>query len=85
MKDKELKKIYNKYFQETLKASKEYEKLFNDSTDMQKSFVSKLSKEDRESFEKIIESFIVAEDQMLEDTFVNAVKYVYKVFKEIEK
>lgn len=83
MKDKELKKIYNKYFQETLKATKEYEKLFNYSTDMQQSFVSKLSKEDREEFENIIESFIVAEDQMLEDTFVNAVKHAYKVFKEI--
>lgn len=84
MKDRELKKIYNEYFQQTLKATKEYEKLFNDSTDMQKSFVSRLSKEERGEFEKIIESFIAAEDQILEDTFVSAVKYAYKVFQELK-
>ena len=31
----------------------------------------------------IVSNFIEAEDQMLEDTFVNAVKYAYKVLKEI--
>ena len=85
MEDKELKKIYNEYFQRTLKSTKEYKELFNDSADRQKAFVSKLSNEDREEFEKIIENFIIAEDQMLEDTFVNAVRYAFKVFKELNR
>ncbi len=85
MEDKELKKIYNEYFQRTLKSTKEYKKLFNDSADRQKAFVSKFSNEDREEFEKIIENFIIAEDQMLEDTFVNAVRYAFKVFKELNR
>ncbi len=84
MEEKELRKIYNEYFQQTLKGSKEYKKLFSDSTDMQKSFISRLSNKDREEFEKVIESFIVAEDKMLEDTFVNAVKYAFKIFKEMK-
>lgn len=84
MKDKELKKIYNEYFQQTLRATKEYERLFNDSTDMQRLFVSRFSNEEREEFEKVIESFISAEDQIFEDTFVSAVKYAYKVFQELK-
>ena len=84
MKDKELRKIYNEYFKESLKNTKEYKELFNSSVDIQRLFVTKLSKEDKETFDKIIESFIIAEDRMLEDTFVNAVKYTYKVFKELK-
>lgn len=84
MKDKELRKIYNEYFKVSLKNTKEYKELFNSSVDMQKLFVTKLLKEDKETFDKIIESFIIAEDRMLEDTFINAVKYAYKVFKELE-
>lgn len=84
MEDKELKKIYNEYFRATLKATKEYETLFNDSADIQKPFVDRLSKEDRQIFDQIIEKFIGAEDQMLEDTFVSAVKYSYKVFLELK-
>ena len=84
MKDKELKAIYNNYFSETMKASKEYQKKFNEAVNRQKPFTDKLSKEDKQLFDKIVESFIFAEDQLLEDTFVNAVKYAYKVFQEIE-
>ena len=84
MEEQELKNIYNEYFKASLKDSKEYKELFDSSVDEQKIFVSKLSKEDKETFDKIIESFIIAEDRMLEDTFVNAVKYAFKVFKELK-
>ena len=84
MKDQELKGIYNNYFSETMKASEEYQKKFNKAVDMQKPFTDKLPNKDKQVFDKIVESFIFAEDQLLEDTFVYAVKYAYKVFKEIE-
>ena len=84
MEGEELKKIYREHFKESMKDSEEYKKMFNDAVDFQKSFVDKLSKEDKEVFDKIIEKFIGAEDQMLEDTFVNAVKYSYKVFQELK-
>ena len=79
----ELKKIYREHFKESMKDSEEYKKMFNDAVDFQKTFVDKLSKEDKEIFEKIIEKFIEAENQMLEDTFVDAVRYSYKVFQEL--
>ena len=44
-----------------------------------------MSIDDKKKLERIIYNFIEAEDQMLQDTFVNAVKYAYKVFREIEK
>ena len=84
MKDQELKSIYNQYFSEIMKASKEYQRKFNEAVDRQKPFTDKLSNEDMQIFDKIVESFITCEDQLLEDTFVYAVKYAYKVFKEIE-
>ena len=84
MQEKELKKIYRDHFKESMKDSKEYKKMFNDAVDFQKPFVEKLSKEDKEEFDEIIERFIEAEDQMLEDTFVNAVRYSYKVFQELK-
>lgn len=84
MEGEELKKIYREHFKESMKDSEEYKKMFNDAVDFQKSFVDKLSKEDKEVFDEIIERFIGAEDQMLEDTFINAVKYSYKVFQELK-
>ena len=84
MKDQELKGIYNNYFSETMKASKEYQRRFNEAVDMQKPFTDNLSNVDKQVFDKIVESFITCEDQLLEDTFVYAVKYAYKIFKEIE-
>lgn len=84
MEGEELKKIYREHFKESMKDSEEYKTMFNDAVDFQKPFVDKLSNEDREIFDQIIEKFIGAEDQMLEDTFVNAVKYSYKVFQELE-
>ena len=84
MKDQELKAIYNGYFSEIMKVSEKYQKKFNEAVDMQKLFTDKLSNEDKQVFDKIVESFITCEDQLLEDTFVYAVKYAYKVFKEIE-
>ena len=84
MESTELKNIYTQYFKDSMKNSKEYKKMFNDAVDFQKTFVDKLSKEDKEIFEIIIEKFIEAEDQILEDTFVNAVRYSYKVFQELK-
>ena len=84
MKDQELKAIYNQYFSEIMKASEEYHRKFNEAVDRQKPFTDKLSNEDKQIFDKIVESFITCEDQLLEDTFVYAVKYAYKVFKEVE-
>lgn len=80
----ELKKIYREHFRESMKDSEDYKKMFNDAVDFQKTFVDKLSKEDKEIFEIIIERFIEAENQMLEDTFVNAVRYSYKIFQELK-
>ena len=53
-------------------------------TDEEKEYFETIPKEDRVKLEEIIYSFIEAEDQMLEDTFVNAVKYACKIFKEVE-
>ena len=84
MRDQELKAIYNQYFSEILKPSEEYQRKFNETVDRQKPITDKLSNEDKQIFDKIVENFITCEDQLLEDTFVYAVKYAYKVFKEIE-
>ena len=84
MKDKELRIIYKEYFQEKMKQSLKYKTMFSKTVDEEKEYFETIPKEDRVKLEEIIYSFIEAEDQMLEDTFVNAVKYAYKVFKEIE-
>ena len=84
MKEKELREIYKKYFQEKMKQSKKYKTMFSTAVDEEKEYAKFISKKELEKVEKIISGFIEAEDQMLEDTFVNAVKYSYKVFKEIE-
>jgi len=84
MKDKELRKIYREYFQEKMKQSNKYKTIFSTAVDEEKEYVKHISKKDLEKVEKIISDFIEAEDQMLEDTFVDAVKYAYKIFKEIE-
>ena len=84
MKDKELRIIYKEYFQEKMKQSPNYKIMFSKAVDEEKEYFETIPKEDRVKLENIICSFIEAEDQMLEDTFVNAVKYAYKVFKEID-
>ena len=84
MKDRELKEIYKKYFQEEMKQSEKYKIMFSKAVDKEKEYVDFISENDKAKLEEIISNFIEAEDQMLEDTFVNAVKYAYKVFKEIE-
>lgn len=43
------------------------------------------SKEDKEIIENIADNFIMAENQMLEDTFVFAAKYAYKILNEIKE
>lgn len=84
MKDKGLRIIYKEHFQEKMKQSQKYKAMFSKAVDEQKEYLETVPKEDRVKLEKIIYSFIETEDQMIEDTFVNAVKYAYKVFKEIE-
>ncbi|MBO4815747.1 MAG: hypothetical protein J5507_02180 [Clostridia bacterium] len=84
MKDTELRKIYREYFQEEMKQSEKYKTMFSKAVDEEKEYVKKISKEEKVKLEQIVSNFIEAEDQMLEDTFVNAVKYAYKVLKEIE-
>ena len=83
MKDKELKRIYIEYFQEKMKQSEKYKTLFGKAVDELKDYLESKSEEEKKRVERIIDNFLGAEDQMLEDTFVNAVKYAYKVFKEI--
>ena len=84
MKDKELRTIYKEYFQEKMKQSQKYKTMFSKAVDEEKEYVKERSKKEKAKLEQIISNFIESEDQMLEDTFVNAVKYAYKVFKEIE-
>ena len=84
MKDKELRIIYKEYFQEKMKQTPKYKTMFSKAVDEEKEYFKTITKEDRVKLEEMICSFIEAEDQMLEDTFVDAVKYAYKVFKEIE-
>lgn len=84
MKDKKLRIIYKEYFQEKMKQSNQYKTLFSKAVDGEKEYFETIPKEEREKIEEIIYRFIDAEDQMLEDTFVNATKYAYKVFSEIK-
>ena len=83
MKDKELRIVYKEYFQEKMKQSPKYKTMFSKAVDEEKEYFETIPKEDRVKLEEIIYSFIEAEDQMLEDTFVNAVKYACKIFKEV--
>lgn len=84
MNSKELKTIYREYFQEKMKSSIEYKKMFAEAVEYQNAYLKNILTEDRTIIENIIDKFIAAEDKLLEDTFVNAVKYVYKVFQDIK-
>lgn len=84
MNSKELKTIYREYFQEKMKSSIEYKKMFAEAVEYQNEYLKNILTEDRTIIENIIDKFIAAEDKMLEDTFVNAVKYAYKVFQDIK-
>ena len=85
MDSKELKIIYREYFQEKIKSSSEYKKMFGEAVEYQNEYLKNILTEDRTIIENIIDKFIAAEDKMLEDTFVNAVKYAYKVFQDIKR
>ena len=51
--------------------------------DCEKEYLSTIPIENKEKVEQLIDAFISAENQMLEDTFVFAVKYAYELFNEI--
>ncbi len=84
MDSKVLKTIYREYFQEKMKSSIEYKKMFAEAVEYQNEYLKNILTEDRTIIENIIDKFIAAEDKLLEDTFVNAVKYAYKVFQDIK-
>lgn len=84
MNSKELKTIYREYFQEKMKSSIEYKKMFAEAVEYQNEYLKNILTEDRTIIENIIDKFIATEDKLLEDTFVNAVKYAYKVFQDIK-
>ena len=84
MEEKELKLIYTEYFQEKMKQSEKYKTLFSKAVDELNDYLKSKSAEEKKRVEIVIDYFLGAEDQMLEDTFVNAVKYAYKVFLELK-
>ena len=84
MDSKVLKTIYREYFQEKMKSSIEYKKMFAEAVEYQNEYLKNILTEDSTIIENIIDKFIAAEDKLLEDTFVNAVKYAYKVFQDIK-
>ena len=84
MDSKVLKTIYREYFQEKMKSSIEYKKMFAEAVEYQNEYLKNILTEDRTIIKNIIDKFIAAEDKLLEDTFVNAVKYAYKVFQDIK-
>ena len=84
MDSKVLKTIYREYFQEKMKSSIEYKKMFAEAVEYQNEYLKNILTEDRTIIENIIDKFIAAEDKLLEDTFVNAVKYAYQVFQDIK-
>ena len=84
MDSKVLKTIYREYFQEKMISSIEYKKMFAEAVEYQNEYLKNILTEDRTIIENIIDKFIAAEDKLLEDTFVNAVKYAYKVFQDIK-
>ena len=83
MEESKLKTIYNEYFQNKIKQSKKYKKLFSIAVDYEKEYLS-THKSETEKIEQIVDAFISAQNQMLEDTFICAVKYAYDVFNEIQ-
>lgn len=84
MKESELKKLYYEHFQDKIKSTGKYKRKFSKAVDYVNEQGKRFSKEDMDVIDNIIENFIEAEDQMLEDTFVLAVKYAYKIFNEIK-
>ena len=83
MDNQELKTVYKEYFQYKIKQSPKYKSMFGEAVDYQKKYLETVSKEDRIKIEKMVENFINAENQMLEDTFVYSFKYAYIVFNEL--
>lgn len=84
MEERKLKTIYKEYFQNKIKQSNKYKELFSTAVDYEKEYLS-THKSDTAKLEQVIDAFIYAQNQMLEDTFVYAVKYAYKIFNEITK
>ena len=84
MKEKELRKLYYEDFQEKIKSSEKYKMKFNKAVSYEKEYMKRFSKENKDIIENIVDNFIIAENQMLEDTFVLAVKYAYKIINEIK-
>lgn len=84
MEECKLKTIYKEYFQNKIKQSKKYKELFSKAVEYEKEYLS-AHKSDTSKLEQIIDAFIYAQTQMLEDTFVYAVKYAYELFNEITK
>ena len=82
MDDCKLKTIYKEYFQTIIQQSKKYKELFSKAVDFEKEYLA-THKSDIAKLEQIIDAFIYSQTQMLEDTFVYAVKYAYEVFNEI--
>lgn len=82
MDDCKLKTIYKEYFQNKIQQSKKYKELFSKAVDFEKEYLA-THKSDIAKLEQIIDAFIYSQTQMLEDTFVYAVKYAYEVFNEI--
>lgn len=82
MQESKLKTIYKEYFQNKIQQSQKYKELFSKAVDYEKEYLL-THKSDREKLEQIIDAFIHSQTQMLEDTFVYAVKYAYEVFNEI--
>lgn len=81
MEECKLKTIYKEYFQNKIQQSQKYKELFSKAVHYKKEYLS-THKSDTEKLEQIIDAFIYAQTQMLEDTFVYAVKYTYEVFNE---
>lgn len=82
MQESKLKTIYKEYFQNKIQQSKKYKELFSKAVDFEKEYLA-THKSDIAKLEQIIDAFIYSQTQMLEDTFVYAVKYAYEVFNEI--
>lgn len=82
MEESKLRTIYKEYFQNKIQQSQKYKKLFSKAVDYEKEYLS-THQSDTAKLEQIIDAFIYAQTQMLEDTFVFAVKYAYQVFNEI--
>lgn len=79
-----IKDNLQRVFSRKMKSSNEYKKMFAEAVEYQNEYLKNVLTEDRTIIENIIDKFIAAEDKMLEDTFVNAVKYAYKVFQDIK-